>query len=140
MSPGRGGWLLADLGAEAIRIERQSGGDDRFIAPIADERFATDTLRGTNGAELSTIFAEWCAIRPTEDVIAELSEAGIASGPVLRPEQVLDDPHVLFTGQLVDVSYPGLPRPARLADFPVALSETPGRIRGPAPTLGRGHG
>jgi crotonobetainyl-CoA:carnitine CoA-transferase CaiB-like acyl-CoA transferase len=55
---------------------------------------------------------------------------------VLRPEQVLDDPHVMFTGQLVDVSYPGMPRPAPLADFPVALSETPGRIRGPAPTLG----
>jgi crotonobetainyl-CoA:carnitine CoA-transferase CaiB-like acyl-CoA transferase len=102
----------------------------------SEERFATDTLRGNNGAELSAIFAEWCASRSTDDVIAELGEAGIAAGPVLRPEQLLEDPHVTFTGQLVDVSYPGMPRPAPLADFPVALSETPGTIRGPAPTLG----
>ncbi len=29
--------LLADLGAEVIRIERPSGGDDRYIAPVAED-------------------------------------------------------------------------------------------------------
>ncbi|WP_459976748.1 CoA transferase, partial [Mycobacterium avium] len=49
---------------------------------------------------------------------------------------LLDDAHVRATNQLVEVPYPGLPRPAAIANFPVALSDTPGRIQGPAPTLG----
>ncbi|WP_459976683.1 CoA transferase, partial [Mycobacterium avium] len=49
---------------------------------------------------------------------------------------LLDDAHVRATQHLVDVPYVGLPRPAAIADFPVALSDTPGRIQGPAPTLG----
>lgn len=102
----------------------------------SDDRFATDTLRGEHGDELSAVFAAWCAERPTTAVIDELARAGIAAGPVLRPEDVLHDPQVKFTGQLVDVPYPGLPRSAPIADFPVSLSETPAHIRGPAPTLG----
>jgi len=102
---------------------------------LADERFSTDTARGEHGEELSEIFGRWCANRSTEKVMVDLARAGIAAGPVLRPEDLLDDPQVRFSGQLVDVSYPGLPRPAPIADFPVTLSETPGRIRGPAPTL-----
>jgi crotonobetainyl-CoA:carnitine CoA-transferase CaiB-like acyl-CoA transferase len=37
---------------------------------------------------------------------------------------------------LEDTDYPGLPRPAPLAPTPVDLSETPGRFRHRAPTLG----
>ncbi|MET0703061.1 MAG: CoA transferase [Mycobacterium sp.] len=102
----------------------------------ADERFANDTLRGKHGRELSAVFAQWCAVRPTRTVIDDLADAGIAAGPVLRPADVLDDPQVKFTGHLVDVPYPGLPRSAPIADFPVSLSETSAHIRGPAPTLG----
>ena len=29
--------LLADLGADVIRIERIGGGEDRWVAPIADD-------------------------------------------------------------------------------------------------------
>lgn len=103
---------------------------------IGAERYKSDTDRGRNGAELSQIFAEWCAGRSTETVMAELTQAGIAAGPVLRPEALLEDPQVRHTGHLVDVAYPGLVRPAPIADFPVTLSGTPGHIRGPAPTLG----
>jgi crotonobetainyl-CoA:carnitine CoA-transferase CaiB-like acyl-CoA transferase len=103
---------------------------------LSDQRFSTDTARGEHGEELSNIFRSWCAHRTTEKVMVDLAQAGIAAGPVLRPEDLLEDPQVRFSGHLVDVPYPGLPRPAPIAEFPVALSETPGRIRGPAPTLG----
>lgn len=103
---------------------------------LDDPRFNNDTDRGRNGAVLSEIFATWCRSRPTSVVMTELSNAGVAAGPVLRPEELLDDPHVQASGHLVDVDYPGLPRPAPIADFPVALSNTPGHVRGPAPTLG----
>src|SRR5438552_16759471 len=29
--------LLADLGADVIRIERRSGGEDRWVAPVSDD-------------------------------------------------------------------------------------------------------
>ncbi|TAM65151.1 CoA transferase [Mycobacterium sp.] len=103
---------------------------------LHDERFSNDTDRGRHGKELSDIFASWCAGVTTEKVIAELSRAGIAAGPVMRPEDLLDDPQVRFAEHLIDVPYPGMAQPAPIADFPVRLSGTPGRIRGPAPTLG----
>ena len=37
---------------------------------------------------------------------------------------------------LLDVDYPGLPKPAPIADTPVRLSKTPGGVRHRAPTLG----
>jgi crotonobetainyl-CoA:carnitine CoA-transferase CaiB-like acyl-CoA transferase len=103
---------------------------------LKEKRFANDTDRGQNGGELSEIFAGWCSERSTEKVMEELIRAEIAAGPVLRPEDVLADPQVRFTGHLVDVPYPGMVNAAPIANFPVSLSETPGRIRGPAPTLG----
>jgi crotonobetainyl-CoA:carnitine CoA-transferase CaiB-like acyl-CoA transferase len=102
---------------------------------LSDERFGTDTARGKHGVELSEIFSRWCARRSTEKVMVDLAAAGVAAGPVLCAEDLLDDPHVRYTGQLVDVSYPGMPRPAPIAKFPLTLSGSPGRIRGSAPTL-----
>jgi crotonobetainyl-CoA:carnitine CoA-transferase CaiB-like acyl-CoA transferase len=103
---------------------------------LSDDRFSTDSLRGEHGHELSAVFARWCAGRPTGAVMDDLAGAGIAAGPVLHPEDVLHDPQVEYTGHLVDVPYPGLPRSAPIANFPLSLSDTPAHIRGPAPTLG----
>ena len=103
---------------------------------LDDPRFVTDNDRGSHGEELSRIFANWCRGRTTEDAMAELQRGGIAAGPILRPEELIEDPQVRAIRHLVDVPYPGLARPATIADFPVALSATPGRIRGRAPTLG----
>ncbi|EHB50307.1 Formyl-CoA transferase [Mycolicibacterium rhodesiae JS60] len=103
---------------------------------LDDPRFVTDTDRGINGAELSGIFGDWCSTRTNVDVMAELDDAGIAAAPVLRPGEFLEDPRVRASGHLVDVDYPGIPHPAPIADFPVALSHSPGHIRGPAPALG----
>ena len=49
---------------------------------------------------------------------------------------MLDDSHVQAMKYLLPVDYPGLPKPAPVADTPVRLSETPGGIRHRAPVLG----
>jgi len=60
----------------------------------------------------------------------------LPAGPVLTPQQVLEDPHIAAKGLFQPVEYPGLERPAPLMKTPVELSETPGEIRSRPPTLG----
>jgi crotonobetainyl-CoA:carnitine CoA-transferase CaiB-like acyl-CoA transferase len=80
--------------------------------------------------------SEWTAERTTAEALADLEAAKIPAGPVYSPQQALDDAHIRAAGLLTDTEYPGLPRRVPLAPMPVDLSETPGRFRHCAPTLG----
>lgn len=103
---------------------------------LTDERFSSDQNRGRHGAEIGERMASWCAERTTEEAIGDLEKARIPAGPVYKPAQTLADPHVRARELFKYTDYPGLPRPAPLADTPVRLSETPGGIRRRPPTLG----
>ena len=72
-----------------------------------DPRFQDDQARGDHGELVSKRMTEWTAERTTAEALKALES-----------------------------DYPGLPRPAPLAPTPVDLSETPGRFRRRAPTLG----
>ena len=79
----------------------------------------------------------WSAERSTAQAIDDLQNAGLPAGPVYSPQQALDDPQVAAMGFLRGMAdYPGLPRPAPVADFPVKLTRSPGGIRTRPPTLG----
>ena len=78
----------------------------------------------------------WCSERTTEQCLRELEAAKLPAGVVYSPQQALDDPHVKAMGFMKAVDYPGLPKPAPVADTPVRLSATPGGIRQRAPKLG----
>src|ERR1700694_3288196 len=93
---------------------------------VDDPRLLSDAARADHGDELCDVMGEWCRTRSNAGVIAELVRFELAVGPVYRPQEVLDDPHVRAIGQLVDLEYPGTPAPAPIADFPLTLSETPG--------------
>ncbi len=128
------GWIyVLILGAPLFKRWADLMGEDHWLA---DPRFATDQARGDNGEIVSERMAEWCKDHTNDEALAILEEARIPAGPVLTPQQVLKDSHVQATGMLKPVAYPGLKRPAPLADTPVRLSETPGGIRHRAPTLG----
>ena len=101
-----------------------------------DPRLSSDAARADHGDELNEIMSEWCRTRSNDEVIAELVRFDLAVGPVYRPQDVLDDPHVRAIGQLVELDYPGTPVPAPIADFPLTLSETPGGAQRRAPTMG----
>jgi crotonobetainyl-CoA:carnitine CoA-transferase CaiB-like acyl-CoA transferase len=103
---------------------------------LTDPRFKDDLARGDNGEAISKRMSEWTAVRTTADALTELERAKIPAGPLYSPQQALEDPHIRAAGLLADTDYPGLPRPAPLAPTPVDLSETPGRFRRRAPTLG----
>lgn len=103
---------------------------------LSDPRFADDISRGNNGVMISERMGRWCAGRSTAEALETLAEARIPAGPLLTPQQVLDDPHVRAMGFLQRVDFPGLAKPAPIARAPVWLSATPGAIAQRAPMLG----
>ncbi|MDB0051497.1 CoA transferase [Gammaproteobacteria bacterium] len=128
------GWVLVQsVGGPLFKRWADLMGEDHWLA---DPRFKDDISRGDNGELISERTAVWCAQRTSKEVLAEMEAARLPAGPVLSPQQVLDDPHVAAKGLFQLVEYPGLDKPAPLMKTPVELSETPGEIRTRPPTLG----
>jgi|TARA_B110000037_G_scaffold8844_1_gene9553 crotonobetainyl-CoA:carnitine CoA-transferase CaiB-like acyl-CoA transferase len=128
------GWVLVQsVGGPLFKRWTDLMGEDHWLT---DPRFKDDISRGDNGELISERTAVWCAERTSKEVLAEMEAARLPAGPVLSPQEVLDDPHVAAKGLFQLVEYPGLDRPAPLMKTPVELSETPGEIRTRPPTLG----
>ena len=130
------GWLQVHVIGSALfaRWARLMGEEAKWVS---DPRFATDDLRGRNGAILSERMAEWCSQRTREEAIAALSEAKVPAAPVLSPQEAFNHPQVQAMGLFEAVAYPGLDKPAPLQRAPVELSRTPGSISRPPPTVGQ---
>ena len=128
------GWILCQVvGNPLFKRWAKLMGEEHWLT---DPRFKDDISRGDNGAIISERMGSWCAERTTAEALEVLGAAKIPAGPVLKPQQTLDDPHIKAMDFFQHVEFPGAPRPAPLAKVPVWLSETPGSIRHRAPTLG----
>jgi crotonobetainyl-CoA:carnitine CoA-transferase CaiB-like acyl-CoA transferase len=103
---------------------------------LEDPRFATDDLRGENGAILSERMAHWCVGRSSQAVLDALGAASIPAAPVLSPQEAIDHPQVQAMGILAPTMVPNLDRPVPLLRPPVELSGTPAEIRLPPPAIG----
>ena len=129
------GWIIVLINGDPLfRRWAKLVGEEQWIA---DPRFATDEARGDNGEILSARAAKWCAERTVAQALDELERAKVPAGPVLSPQQLLDDPHVKAANYFANVPFPGLPHGAPIMATPVILSETPGEVRTPPPTLGQ---
>lgn len=132
----RDGHILTHVVGDGLfrRWARLMGEEQRWAQ---DPRFNGDQNRGDNSAPLLERMRAWCAERTTAQALQELERAGLPAGPVLTPQQALDDPQVAAMGFLKMVAdYPGLARAAPVADLPVRLSHTPGGVISRPPLLG----
>ena len=128
------GWVLVQtVGGPLFKRWADLMGEEHWLN---DDRFRTDISRGDNGEIISERLAIWCAERTNKEVLDEMEQARIPAGPVLSPQQVLEDPHIAEKGLFEPVDYPGLNSPAPLMKTPVELSKTPGEIRSRPPMLG----
>ena len=128
------GWVLVQsVGGPLFKRWADLMGEDHWLD---DPRFKDDITRGDNGELISARLAQWCAERTSQEVLDAMEEVRLPAGPVLSPQQVLDDPHIAAKGLFQPTEYPGLDTPAPLMRTPVELSETPGEIRSRPPTLG----
>ncbi|HEX5958637.1 MAG TPA: CoA transferase [Hyphomicrobiaceae bacterium] len=130
----RDGWILTQvIGQPLFKRWAKLMGEEHWLT---DKRFQDDISRGNNGAIISERMSGWCAERTTAEALEILGTAKIPAGPVLKPQQTLEDPQVNAMGFFQPVAFPGARRPAPVAKVPVRLSETPGSIRHRAPLLG----
>lgn len=114
-------WFFANLctvmGREDF-IEHQHTTDEAKRQEIRDwfsERFAEKTA------------AEWFTI---------LNEVDVCAAPVMTLSEAFSDPHNLAREMIVEVETPGVGKVKQVGIAP-KLSDTPGVVRGPAPTTGQ---
>lgn len=128
------GWVLVQsIGGPLFKRWCDLIGEDHWLS---DHRFDSDQDRGDNGHLISERMAEWCAERTTDEAIKEMETVRLPCGPVLSPQEVLDDPHLQAMGLLQRLDYPGLSKPAPIANFPLKMSKTEVSIKHRAPLLG----
>jgi crotonobetainyl-CoA:carnitine CoA-transferase CaiB-like acyl-CoA transferase len=107
------------------------------LAALADDpRFRTNQLRVENRAALAAILEPLVAERTVEEWVALCERAGVPAGPILDVAQALAHPQVVARGMVVPLEHPRAGR-TRVTGVPVRLSETPGAVRTPAPTIGQ---
>ncbi len=103
---------------------------------LEDPRFATNADRMQNLEELVTTLEATFATRSTAQWLEALEKAGVPGGPINNIADVYADPQVQAREMMVEMEHPQAGR-VRNIGIPVKLSETPGSVRRPAPTLGQ---
>jgi crotonobetainyl-CoA:carnitine CoA-transferase CaiB-like acyl-CoA transferase len=128
------GWvLIQSVGGPLFERWVELMGEPQWLD---DPRFKDDISRGDNGAVISERLARWCAERSSQEVLTAMEAARIPAGPVMSPQQVLDDPHAGARQVFHHLDYPGASKPAPVMQTPFSLSQTPPAILRRAPTLG----
>lgn len=130
----RDGWvLIQSVGGPLFERWVALMGEPQWLD---DPRFRDDITRGDNGELISERLAQWCAERSSAEVLAEMEAARIPAGPVMSPQQVLDDPHVAARGMFRHLEYPGAGKAAPVMTTPFSLSANPTAVKHRAPLLG----
>src|SRR5437870_12604049 len=123
--------ISASIQAMAERLFRAIGRED----VIADPRFRTNTDRVRNAAECEAPIADFIAARTLEENMQVFAAAEVTAAPVYDIDQFLADPHVIEREIVVDMPDEQTGRLVMHNIIP-RLSDTPGRLRLPAPSLG----
>jgi len=131
-SDGRFIAISASIQAMAERLFRAIGRADM----IEDPKFRTNTDRVRNIDECDGIVAAWIAERTLDQNMAVFEAAEVTAIPVYEIDQLLDDPHVQERGVIVEAPDDEAGSVLMHNIIP-RLSETPGRLRSPAPSLGQ---
>ena len=131
-SDGRFIAMSASIQAMAERVFRAIGKPEM----IDDPRFRTNTDRVRNIDACDAAVADFIKARTLTDSMAIFEAAEVTANPVYEIDQLMDDPHVQARGVLVEAPDDEAGSVLMHNIIP-RLSETPGRLRSAAPTLGQ---
>lgn len=106
------------------------------IPEIATEaRFATNSARTENHAEMERLLADRFVGRPREEWLQRLSEAGVPAAPIRNIAEVLSDEHLRSRGMLHEMRDANGP-PFLTAGSPLRINGAPPALSDRAPHLG----
>lgn len=114
----------------------------RFCAVVGleglatDERFATNRARVANYSTLRPLLSGRLRTRTRSEWVDALRPAGVPCGSVRDVDEVLQDPHIAAREMIQELQHPAAGA-IRVTGVPIKLSETPGAVRTPPPTLGQ---
>jgi len=103
---------------------------------MGDPRYATNAARLERDAEIDAMVADFVRGRRQDDVLALFRSKGVTMGPILDPEQLLEDPHVAGRGTYIRLDDGSGEPPTVMHGITPRLQGTPGAIRRRAPRLG----
>jgi glutaryl-CoA transferase len=101
-----------------------------------EERFATNRQRVTGYDQLRPLVADRLRTQPRQHWIDRLTAAGVPCGSVRNFEELFADPQLAAREMLACVEHATIGQLKTLG-VPVKLSDTPGGVRTPPPTLGQ---
>jgi crotonobetainyl-CoA:carnitine CoA-transferase CaiB-like acyl-CoA transferase len=129
-----GGWVAISASTQAMteRLFRAIGRDDLNQNPA----FKTNAERVKRREEVDAIVGGFIKQRTLTDAVRFFEEALVTAAPVYDIGQFLEDPHVQERGIVVEVPDDDMGEVPMHAIVP-RMSDTPGPLRYPAPTVGQ---
>ena len=94
---------------------------------IGDERYSTNEARFEQFSEVESIVTDWTSKRTKYEAFHELAPMGLWCGPVLSPEEVLHDEHLLAREMIVDVEDP-VRGDYQMIGCPIKLQKSPTKV------------
>ena len=118
---------------DAAHLVLRCAGDDEWcvvsLLSAADRRAAAEV---TGGAELT----DWAGRHSPQEVAERLQAAGVAAGPMNRPDDVYDHPQLRWRKVLADMTHPLLEVPLPAETGPAPFRNIPASPQRPAPLPG----
>lgn len=102
----------------------------------ADPALASNDGRVRNNALLDAAIAAWTSQRTMDEILARLDAADVPAGRIYSVADIVDDPHYAARDMILPTELPG-DVTVKMPGIVPKLSDTPGKVRWPGPTLGQ---
>jgi crotonobetainyl-CoA:carnitine CoA-transferase CaiB-like acyl-CoA transferase len=103
---------------------------------IKDPRFLNNGLRVKNREALTALMEEKTKIFKVKDLQKKLDEVGVPNGPIWSLDQTLTSEQAYALEMVKEIDHPTCGK-IKVTGIPVKLSQTPGAVELPPPTLGQ---
>ena len=103
---------------------------------LEDPRFATPDARAEHVDILEPILLEWTTQRTKREIFDVCQRYRVLCSPIFSPEDLREDPQLRARDYFVELDHPEAGR-LTYPGLPIRMSGSPGKVAGPAPTLGQ---
>ncbi|WP_309143611.1 CaiB/BaiF CoA-transferase family protein [Bradyrhizobium sp. CCGB01] len=101
-----------------------------------DPALASNDGRVRNNALLDAAITAWTSERSMDEILVRLDAADVPAGRIYSVADIVDDPHYAAREMILPTELPG-DVTVKMPGIAPKLSDTPGAVRWPGPTLGQ---